>query len=258
MKNKIRIAAAVVCLAVVVFGIISVVKDKKELTLATNEYDNIRSTYADLQAHGSAGDSENDGYPDLAVDIEGLEKTNPDITAWIYMPCLEISYPVVKEKEIDEYLNKTFEGKESYAGSLFEDVLSDENFCGMHDMIFGHNMKDGSMFGKLKEVYSSKKADILKENPYVYIYTRDTVYRYEAFAYEITTAGSDAYSEVNDNDEYDRFIDYVLSNNQWGSGKEKTFENRPSILSLSTCSGVTGGKKRFVIHTFKESQKEVR
>ena len=51
MKNKIRIAAAVVCLAVVVFGIISVVKDKKELTLATNEYDNIRSTYADLQAH---------------------------------------------------------------------------------------------------------------------------------------------------------------------------------------------------------------
>ena len=242
MKNKIRIAAAVVCMAVVVFGIISVVKDKKELTLATNEYDNIRRTYADLQAHGSAGDSENDGY----------------ITAWIYMPCLEISYPVVKEKEIDEYLNKTFEGQESYAGSLFEDVLSDENFCGMHDMIFGHNMKDGSMFGKLKEVYSSKKADILKENPYVYIYTRDTVYRYEAFAYEITTAGSDAYSEVNDNDEYDRFIDYVLSNNQWGSGKEKTFENRPSILSLSTCSGVTGGKKRFVIHTFKESQKEVR
>lgn len=253
MKNKIRIAAIVACVAVIVAETVSVIKDKKELALATDEYENIRSEYALLQSTGETGD----GYPNMEVNIEELKKKNPDITAWIYIPCLEISYPVVKEKEIDEYLHKTFEGKESYAGSLFEDVLSDAKFCGMHDMIFGHNMKDGSMFGSLKKIHASENGEILKDNPYVYIYTEDVVYRYEAFAYEITTAGSEAYAEVTDAEGYDRFIEYILSNNQWKNEKEISFDERPSILTLSTCSGFTGGKKRFVIHTYKEWQKNL-
>ena len=256
MKNKIRIAAVILCVAVIIFEAVNIVKDKRELDYALDEYDNIRSEYALLGAENNV--EEKDGYPELKVDIEGLKKKNPDITAWIYMPCLDISYPVVKETEIDEYLHKTFDGKENYAGSLFEDVLSDEKFCGMHDMIFGHNMKDGSMFGKLKEIYSSKDADLLKDNPYVYIYTEDTVYRYEAFAYEITNVGSEAYSEVTNADEYDAFIERVFSSDQWGLKKEISFDERPSILSLSTCSGFAGSKKRFVIHTYKEGQKEIR
>ena len=254
MKNKIRIAAIILCVAVIAIEAVNVAKDKKELTLAVNEYDSIRSEYALLET----ADKTDDGYPDMEVDIEKLKEKNPDITAWIYIPCLDISYPVVKEKEIDEYLHKTIEGKESYAGSLFEDVLSDENFCGMHDMIFGHNMKDGSMFGSLKKVYSPENSNLLKDDPYVYIYTGDTIFRYEAFAYEITTAGSEAYSEVTDAEGYDRFMEYIFSNDQWGIGKDIAFDKRPSILTLSTCSGFTGGKKRFVIHTYKEGQKKIK
>lgn len=98
------------------------------------------------------------------------------------MPCLDISYPVVKEIEINEYLYKTFDGKNNRAGCLFEDVLSDDEFCGRHDMIFGHNMKDKSMFGNLKSLSGSAGESLLADNPYVYIYTKDKVYQYEVFA----------------------------------------------------------------------------
>ena len=171
---------------------------------------------------------------------------------------IEQSIKSAKENEIDEYLHKTFDGKKNNSGCLFEDVLSDENFCGMHDMIFGHNMKDGSMVGSLKKIHSPENGKILEDNPYVYINTGDTIYRYEAFAYEIPTAGSGAYCEVKDNDEYDAFIEYVISNDQWDNDKKYNFESRPSILTLSTCSGFAGGNRRFVIHTYKESEKKIR
>jgi len=258
MKNKIRIAAIIFCFAVIVFEIVSIVKDKRELEHALIEYEGIRNDYAHLETVSSDTDSKTDDYPELEVDFESLKDKNSDITAWIYMPCVNISYPVVKENEIDEYLHKTFDGNENNSGCLFEDVLSDEFFCGMHDMIFGHNMRDGSMFGSLKKIHSSEDGKLLKDNPYVYIYTGDHIYRYEAFAYEITKAGSDAYSEVTNNDEYDRFIEYVLSNNQWKYETKDSFDDRPSILTLSTCSGFTGGSKRFVIHTYKNGEKKIR
>ena len=89
MKNKIRIAAVILCVAVIIFEAVNIVKDKRELDSALDEYDNIRSEYALLGAENNV--EEKDGYPELKVDIEGLKKKNPDITAWIYMPCLELS-----------------------------------------------------------------------------------------------------------------------------------------------------------------------
>ena len=257
MKKKIRTAAIIICIAVIIIEIVGIIKDKSDLAAATVEYDSIRNEYA-LSAAGNAVSAGDDGYPEMEIEFDKLREKNADVTAWIYIPCLEISYPVVKENEIDEYLHKTFDGKKNNSGCLFEDVLSDENFCGMHDMIFGHNMKDGSMFGSLKKIHSSENGKILEDNPYVYINTGDTIYRYEAFAYEITTAGSGAYCEVKSNDEYDAFIEYVISNDQWDNDKKYNFESRPSILTLSTCSGFAGGNRRFVIHTYKESEKKIR
>ena len=240
MKKKIRTLAIIICIAVIIIEIVGIIKDKSDLAAATVEYENIRKEYA-LSAAGNAVSEGDDGYPEMEIDFDKLREKNSDVTAWIYIPCLEISYPVVKENDRSALKNEV-----------------DENFCGMHDMIFGHNMKDGSMFGSLKKIHSSENGKILEDNPYVYINTGDMIYRYEAFAYEITTAGSGAYSEVKDNDEYDAFIAYVLSNDQWDNDKKYNFESRPSILTLSTCSGFAGGNRRFVIHTYKESEKKIR
>ena len=187
----------------------------------------------------------------MSINFSKLEEINPDVVAWLYVPCIDISYPVVKENEVDEYLYTTFEGDENKAGCLFEDVLSDPDFCGYHDIIFGHNMKDKSMFGKLKYLYQDDYKEAVEDNPYIYVYTRDYVFKYRIFAYEITTVGSNAYFIVEDEDEYDKFINYCLSHNAYDKPDDISFDNRDSVLSLSTCSGRAGGNKRFVVHSLK-------
>ncbi|MBO4456327.1 MAG: class B sortase [Butyrivibrio sp.] len=253
-KKKIRIALITICAAVIVFEVINIFAEQKDLAGSAKRYETLRNQYAPSGADSSKADTE-DAFPEINVDFKGLKGINEDVTAWLYIPCLDISYPVVKENDIDEYLYLSFDKKKSSAGCLFEDVLSDEKFCGRHDMIFGHNMKDGSMFGKLKKVYASGNENLIKDNPYVYVMTEDVVYRYEIFAYETTKVGSEAYSALISDEEYDAYLKYVLANNGWNSEKEYDFADRPSILTLSTCSGMAGGNKRFVIHTYKVGEK---
>ncbi len=190
-------------------------------------------------------------YPMLSVDYDYLIGVNSDFVGWLYFPCFDISYPVVKENYYDQYLRVTFEGKPNKAGCLFVDTLSTSDFSGMHDMIFGHNMKDESMFGKLKYLSDTKYQEKLSKNPYLYIYTPEGIHQYEVFAYYVTDVGSEAYSEVYTEEEYEAFVNYIRKNSYipWPEGLELSPDQ--SILTLSTCSGQSGSGKRFVIHTVK-------
>ena len=180
-----------------------------------------------------------------------LKAINDDFVAWLYFPYFDISYPVVQETEIDEYLKKTFDGTRNIAGCLFTDILSSADFCGMHDIIFGHNMRNGSMFGKLKKLSQTEDRNLIKENPYIYVYTEKAVFKYEIFAYYITTVGSDAYSVVTTDDEYDDFLKYIATNSVYDMPADLDMSSHPSILTLSTCSGRSGSGRRFVIHAAK-------
>lgn len=251
----IRIVLIIVCIGIIVYEAVGLYRDQKEYNIADNEYDEIRDTVIDGSDKTTVTPKEYDKktYPVLNIDFDRLHSINEDVVAWLYIPCLKISYPVVKETEINEYLYKTFDGTHNKAGCLFEDILSDENFCGMHDIIFGHNMKDKSMFGSLKTLYQSGNEHLLEDDPYIYIYTKDNIYKYRVFAYYITEVGSDAYSIVSTNEEYDDFVKYIRSRSIYDLPGEVSFDNRDSILTLSTCSGQAGGTKRFVVHTIKVS-----
>lgn len=246
--NILRILVIIACVGVIFYEAFHIYLDRKEYSVADNEYDSIRNEmviWPESEDESSVID-----YPLLQIDFEGLLKTNPDFIAWIYFPCLDISYPVVRENEVDQYLYLTFDGTENRAGSIFEDVLSDPEFKGMHDIVFGHNMRDGSMFGKLKKLYQSKE-DLLADNPYVYIYTKDYVFRYRVFGYYITNVGSEAYKVVQTDESYDDFLTYIKYNSAYPRPSDADFSERPSLLTLSTCSGVSGSGKRFVVHTYK-------
>ncbi len=244
-----RIATIIVCLVVICYEGYKVYDDQKDYKVADTEYEEIKS--AAITWPGEEDASEIVGYPLIDIDFDKLEEINSDFIAWFYFPALEISYPVVKENEIDQYLYKTFDGTNNKAGCLFEDVLSDKDFCGMHDIIFGHNMKNLSMFGSLKLLYKQGNEHLLEEKPYVYIYTRDHVYQYEVFAYYTTNVGSLAYSVVKTDEEYDSFAKYISSNSIYAKTKGYDLSQRPGILTLSTCSGASGSGRRFVVHTCK-------
>ncbi len=256
MKKTVKIVIVLICISVLCYEGIALFRNIKAYKTAKVEYDTLNTfVYSKkiptIQKSKKVKDVTFD-FPNIEVDFKNLSEINPDIVAWVYIPSVNISYPVVQEKTIDEYVNKTFEGNESIAGCIFTDILSDSKFNGFHNMIFGHNMKDGSMFGKLKKIRDEGDL-IIEDDPYVYIFTKDCVQKYRIFAYYKTNVGSKSYDVIKNKNDYDKFLGYIFENNLCKLNSEINFSNYPSILTLSTCSGKSGSGKRFVIHTCKES-----
>ncbi|MBR4671510.1 MAG: class B sortase [Butyrivibrio sp.] len=248
--KKIQRILIAVLVFIVIFQCVNLYFDLKHYGAAKHEYDSIKEQF--VNEITTESDSGLD-YPGLEINMSKLREMNNDFTGWLYFPYLSISYPVVKEKEIDEYMHKTFDGSYNKAGCLYEDILSDAGFCGRHDIIFGHNMKDGSMFGSLKTLDGSKSSFMTGDNAKLYVYTDDKVFEYEVFAYYITSSGSGAYSVVGSDSEYDDFISFIKRNNAITLPSDIDFSKRESILTLSTCSGRSGGDGRFVIHSVKKN-----
>ena len=256
----IRIILIIVLLGVISYEAVMIYFDQKEYSVAVNEYDNIRDKYvvsdkedkSDKQENVSDDNSQVEDYPRLDINFAELKKVNSDFIGWLYMPAISsINYPIVKEQAIDQYLYKTFEGVPNRAGCIFMDVLSDPDFCGMSDMLFGHNMKNGSMFGALKVLYKKKDEDILGDEPYIYIYKEDKILKYRIFSYYTTTDGSYSYTEVKNTKDYDTYLDYVKRSSMIEVPQDIDFSGYPSLLTLSTCSGQSGSGRRFVVHSVK-------
>lgn len=243
---------------------------ERDYSLAENEYTELANQYAlitdslegagsgdvinigsDATPLGEAGDGtgdtdniQSDEY--LSVDSEALLKLNPDYVGWVYIPGLAISYPAVKDNYPGEYLRKTFDGKSSTAGCIFLDGQSKPDFSGYSDFLFGHNMKDGSMFAKLLQV-EDDKIDIYDGNANVYVYTPNGKNSYRIFAWFTTTNGSEAYANVTDEARYKKLLNYIKSNSMVYSPGDIDFSDMPEILNLSTCAETYTTDKRFVV-----------
>lgn len=254
-ENKVfRLIILLICVLVIIYEAVGLYRDNKEYEVADSEYENILNDAVTIPQEDEKVETSEEkprDYPNLIIDFGLLKSTNSDFVAWLYFPFFDISYPVVQEQEVDEYLKKTFDGTKNNSGCLFIDVLSSPDFTGMHDIVFGHNMRNGSMFGKLKTLSRSEDREMINENPYIYVYTPNAVYKYRVFAYYVTTVGSDAYSVVSTDSDYDEFIDYISTHTLYEMPDDLDLSTRPSILTLSTCSGRSGSGKRFVIHSAK-------
>ena len=82
------------------------------------------------------------------IDIEGLQRKNPDIKGYLKIPQTDIAYPVMRSKEPDWYIDRDFYGNKSVCGSIYMDNASYKG--GTNLVLYGHNMKSGQMFGTLE------------------------------------------------------------------------------------------------------------
>ncbi len=102
------------------------------------------------------------------IDFETLRTENPDVVGWITIPDTRIDYPILHTDNNDTYLHTDFNGNESVYGAIYLDCDSEPDFSGWNNPIYGHHMRDGSMF---KDVVKFKEEDFFKEHPYFEIYT---------------------------------------------------------------------------------------
>ena len=203
------------------------------------------------KAKRAAWDVDNFDAPALDINMEELKMTNPDFIGWLYCGQFGISYPLVQEHEIDEYVHLTFNRQPSEAGCVFMDVLSRGDFSGYSDFLFAHNMRNLTMFGPLKKVVQDGGISLITNDPYIYVYTPTQTIRYRIFAFYRTTIGSRTYDEIIGPEQYDEFVEYIKGLSEYPLPEGVSFEDRPEILTMSTCHGMPGGDKRLVIHTVK-------
>lgn len=179
----------------------------------------------------------------VKVNMEGLQELNPDIKGWIYFENKTISYPILQGKDNEEYIRTTYNGKEATAGSIFMDVENKADFTDNHTLIYGHNMKDLTMFGKLK--YYKTDEDYFPDHKYFQIITSNKKLRYQVFAYKEVEEDSLIYAVYsNSNTDFYKFAKNVISSaNQCPEGVIVGYDDR--VVTLSTCTD--RDDKRFVV-----------
>lgn len=191
----------------------------------------------------------------LKVDFDKLKATNKDTVAWIsFDEPAKINYPIVQTSDNDKYLQYTFEGKKNAVGAIFMDAENAGDFSDRNTFIYGHNMKNGSMFGHLRKY---RDEAFYREYPFFYIYTPDgKEVKYQVFAACIVEDTSDTYQKTfADDAAYLQYLQYVQSVAMYKTGVEVTAESK--IVSLSTCTNVSD-TQRFVVHGVKVSEMTVK
>jgi len=167
------------------------------------------------------------------IDFAALKQRNPDVVAWLYIPGTdpEISYPVMwKENDNDYYLHRDIDQKQSYEG-VFLDGADKSDFSSRQNLIYGHHMKNGTMFAGLAKF---KDEDYFNAHRWVYLYTPEKTYRLRALSCAYTDAGAERRKTVfADRTEFDAYVDAMTSG--------CTFRQIPTggidqLFALVTCS----------------------
>ncbi len=115
----------------------------------------------------------------LAIDWPGIDSENLNIIAWIDIPGTAISYPVVQAEDNEYYLHHTVNQEYSDYGSIFLNCTNRKDFSDSHNILYGHNMNDGTMFADLNRYQDS---DFYENAPYIYIYSPGEVLVYQIFS----------------------------------------------------------------------------
>lgn len=183
--------------------------------------------------------------------IEALQEINPDVIGWIYITATDISYPILQAENNDTYLHSSWMDSGAYltAGSIFMDCSNNPDFSDFNTIIYGHRMRNETMFGKLKYY---KSTDYWQMHPDVYVVTAEKIIRYDIYAaYEVSVRGQTYQLDFEGVDSRNEYIDYTLSNAKYDTGIVPT-EN-DLILTLITCTA-SDSSTRWAVQAVKREE----
>lgn len=234
----IAIAAAVIA----VIAIVQVVSAQLAQQESIDAYQHIVSTdtsktkvRAVETADSETVDKDGKRPSDRDIDFADLQATNEDIIAWISIPGTQIDYPIVKTDDNEYYLDHDAFKKESKEGAIFTDMGNNTDFSDPNTVIYGHNMKSGTMFAGLHQ-YEDEA--FLKENGVVKIYVPDGMYLYDIFAVRTVGDGNILYeNDFTKKEVFQEYLDGILSADEEDAivvdGETPNTDSK--IITLSTC-----------------------
>ena len=181
------------------------------------------------------------------VDFEKLKEKNLDIVAWLKVNGTNIETTVVKTTNNDYYLTHNFNKEYNSAGWIFADYKNKVDGTDKNLVIYGHNMRDDSMFGSLKWIINEDWYNN-EDNKYITLITENETQVYEVFSV-YQTEKEDYYIQTNfdTEKEFNTFAQTIKKRSKKDFNVDVNKED--NILTLSTCAN--NNKYRVVLHAKK-------
>ena len=186
-------------------------------------------------------------YAGCPVDFAGMWEVNEDVYAWITVPGTVIDYPILQHATDNTYyLNYNIDGSYGYPGCIYTENMNSKDFTDNNTVIYGHNMKNGTMFAGL---HKFEDAGFFEENTEVFIYTPEREYKYTIFAAYIYDDRHLLYSFDFANEQvYATYLEDILNMRSMNAlireDVEVTAEDK--IITLVTCIGNQPSKRLLV------------
>lgn len=236
-----RVTDTILVVVVLLCGILLAGNILKETAQRKREEEIRKLAVQEEAPAGALRDGETQSLPDMEpeepaeyhspVDFESLRAVNPDIVAWIEIPGTDISYPVVQADDNETYLKRDFEGNKSAAGTIFLDCDSSSDLMGLHSILYGHHMKNQTMFA---QIVKFKDESFFRENREVVLYLPESELHLRTIAAVYGDAdGEKRRTEFSSLERFNRYVDEMTKNCSFRELPEGDVEG---LYSFVTCS----------------------
>lgn len=245
-SNIIRRIILIISLAVFIFAAYNLINIFLAYHKADVIYNNIGQDVLDEDAPTKVviGEEEQEVEIPFTYNHDALLNINSEGIGYMYIPSIDCRLPMVQSYDNEYYLTHTFNKEYSANGCLFEDYRITDGLSSNHVIIYGHNMRNGAMFGKLKN-YQDYSFWNNSGNSVFYIYTGNVIKEYKIFSCYISEAISDTYTF--------NFPNLASMRDYAANMKAKSLyetgvdvSNATQVITLSTCTN--DGEKRFIVH----------
>lgn len=240
MKKKSKILVTfiqIVLIAVIIFSGIKII----EWIKSNKKNKDIMSEIKENVVINNEMDSNNEEYK---IDFAKLKQKNSDAIAWIKVNGTDIDFPVVKGTDNSYYLTHNFDKEKNKAGWIFADYRNKFDGTDKNIIIYGHNMKNGSMFASLKDVIKEEWYNN-ENNKYIALITENENCKYQVLSvYQTET--EEYYLQTNISN-FKEFVEKIKGRSKKNFNVD--IKETDSILTLSTCADNT--KYRVVLHAVK-------
>lgn len=187
------------------------------------------------------------GDSNISVDFDALLAENPDIVGWLYSEDTPINYPIVQSSDNDYYLRRMLDGSYNTAGSIFMDYRSSPDLNDFNTIIYGHNMKNQSIFGTLKEY---KNQEYYEKHPLIYLYTPEKDYSIDLIAGYQTDMYYDIYILPQSTEELESLYEEVVGLSTFAT--DIPLQEGDRLVTLATCNEVDRSQRYLLIGIINE------
>lgn len=226
----------VLCLLCIGGMVIYLKNDQEEEASLEEQQEVIQQEYV-IEEEEEEGEITEPEKAELPIDFEGIWEINPEIYAWIRIPDTNIDYPVLQHEGDDQsyYLTRDIYGANQQAGSIYTEYYNRKDFTDPNTILYGHNMKNGSMFHNVR--YFAEK-EYFDEHRELYIYLPEKILKYEIIAcYEYDDRHLLASFDFSDEEVYAEYLEEIMNPRSMYAmireSVELTTEDR--LVTLSTC-----------------------